>query len=306
MKEIRFDDQVAIVTGANSEIGIGYHYAKLLAERGAKVMIHGRREEKVKETAKKLSEQGHEVEYGVFDVCDESAIKKLVNDTIKKWGRIDILINNAGGSDSENWPNFTMEETERLFRINVSSSMCFMREVWPYMQKQKHGRIINTSSDSTFGGYSVTSYPITKSAIFGLVKSTALLGRVDNIFINGIYPMAFTQLTSQLPKGEFYDKLKDYRSELLAPVIAYLCSRDNDKYTGEMFSVGGGGFTHVRLMATNPEKVETLEDVPAAMERAHRADAACLPINNAFDDMMILGMPGEAIQSLMGNSNMEG
>ena len=299
MENIRFDGQVAIVTGSNSEIGVGYHYAKLLAERGAKVMLHGRKAEKVKEAADRLTDLGYEVSYGVADVTDEEGVKRVVKDTIDKWGRVDILINNAGGSDSEYWPDFTVESAEKYMRLNTISSMCFMREVWPYMKEQKYGRIINTSSNSTFGGYAVTSYPISKAAIVGLVRETSILGMADNILVNGIYPAAFTQLTSQLPKGQFADVLEHtFVSEAVAPVVVYLCSRENTKYTGEMFSVGGGKFSLIRQMSTTTESVNTLEDVAAAMEKVHDPAAPLVPAGTAFEDTIRLGMPAEAVAEL--------
>ena len=299
MKEIRFDGQVAIVTGANSEIGLGYHYAKLLALRGAKVLLHGRRPDKVNEACAKLRELGCEVEAGICDVTDEEGIKRIVKETADRWGRIDILINNAGGSDGDTWPDFTVENAEKYFRLNVFSSMIFMREVWPYMKKQGYGRIINTSSNSSFGGYAVTSYPVSKAAIPGLVRATAVLGKADNILINGVYPAAFTQLTRQLPEGLFAETLESkFNSEKAAPIVAYLCSKENTEYTGEMYSVGGGSVSLIRLMSTAPENVETIEDMASAIKTMHKPEATLVPAGTAFEDTIRLGMPAEAVFEL--------
>ncbi len=302
MDQIRFDGQVAIVTGSNSEIGVGFYYAKLLAERGAKVMLHGRSEAKVQKAAQALLDMGYDVDYAVADVSKEAELSAMVKKTVDKWGRIDILINNAGGADGEYWPDVTPENLVDYFRLNTVSSIVLMREVWPYMKAQKYGRIINTSSNSTFGGYQNTGYPVSKSALVGLVRFTALLGAADNILINGIYPAAFTQLTGQLPPGQFADVLKkDFVSEKVAPLVAYLCSKENTDYTGEMYSVGGGKFTLVKQMTTEAAAYETLEDVDEQMKKLHAPDQSFVPTGTAFEDTIRLGMPPEAIAALFGN-----
>lgn len=297
--DIRFDGQTAIVTGSNSQMGVGYYYAKLLAERGAKVMMVGRSEEKIKAAAASLSDLGLDVDYAVADNTDEQALMAVVKKTADQWGRIDILINNAGGSDAENWPDFTMESILNIFYVNTFSSMIMMREVWPYMKEQGYGRIINTSSNSSFGGYSVCGYPISKAALVGLVKETSILGAADNILVNGVYPMAWTQMTNLLPPCDFAEKLEsNYGSELLAPAVVFLCSKENTSYTGEMYSVGGGGYARVQTMATDFMACPTLEETEQTMKAAHAQDVAFKPINSAFEDMVNLGMPVEALQSL--------
>lgn len=304
MDQIRFDGMVAIVTGSNSEIGVGYHYAKLLAERGAKVMLHGRKFDKVKAAADSLLALGLDVDFAVADVSKEADVVAVVKKTMDKWGRIDILINNAGGADGEYWPNVTPEGVDDYFRLNTLSAIMFMREVWPIMKEQKFGRIINTSSNSTFGGYSNTGYPVSKSALVGLTRFTAVHGAADNIFINGIYPAAFTQLTDQLPPGQFADVLKEnFTSERVAPFVAYLCSKENTKYTGEMYSIGGGNIILVQQMATDAMGTDTLEGVGAVLEALHSPDQKYVPTGTAFDDTIRLGMPAEAIAALFGAVN---
>lgn len=303
MDEIRFDGQVAIVTGSNSEIGVGFHYAKLLAEKGAKVMLHGRSEAKIQKATQALLDLGLDVAYTVADISKEEEAKTLVKHTMDKWGRVDILINNAGGADGEFWPNCTPEGLEAYFRLNTVSSIVLMREVWPIMQAQKYGRIINTSSNSTFGGYANTGYPVSKSAIVGLVRFTAVHGKADNILINGLYPAAFTQLTDQLPEGQFADVLKNnFGSEKCAPLVAFLCSSANTEYTGEMYSVGGGNVCLIQQMSTDAAAFETIEDVDVQLKKLHEPDTKYVPTGMAFDDTIRLGMPAEAIAALFGNA----
>lgn len=298
-----FSGKVAIVTGAGG--GLGFEYASYLAKHGAKVLVNdlgggtfgvdGQRNSAVaEEAAKKIREAGGEAIANGSNVSDFSGAKAMVDQAIKKWGRVDIVINNAGIASTQVFPEVDADEVKLHLGVHVLGSVNMMKAAWPHMIKQGGGRFINTASSSALGFSPQISYPSMKSALFGLTRNTALLGKENNIHVNVILPAAFTRLSSMLPPSAFRDHLeKDFQPERLAPVIAYLCHESCD-ITGEFFTVGGGKFARLVFAETPAADIDMSMESVASQIGNMMGEAPKLSImNTSFDDLRNLGFSEE-------------
>lgn len=296
-----FNGKVAIVTGAGG--GLGFAYAKYLAENGCNVVVNdlggdtfgydGQPNSKMaEEAAKKINAlgKGKAIANG-SSVVDFKGAEAMVATAIKNWGRVDILINNAGITSPAVFPDVDRAEVDLHIGVHVMGAINTMRAAWPHMVAQKYGRIINTASDSMLGFAPQVVYPTAKSALIGLTRNAGLLGESYGINMNVIYPAAFTRMTSLLPEGDFRDRLaRDFQPDKLAPVVAYLCHEKCD-ITREIFSIGGGKFSRVVMASSDAIPVEmTMEAVEAEMKKVMTDDVSALKLmKSTFDDLKNLG-----------------
>lgn len=294
-----FEGKVAIVTGAGG--GLGFEYAKYLALHGAKVVVNDLGGDPLgmdnainkayaAVAAEKIIEAGGEAVPNQDSVSDYKSAKRIVDQAIDTWGRIDIIINNAGITSPAIFPDIEKEEMEQQHAVHVMGAINTMRAAWPHMIEQKYGRIINTSSSSALGFVSQIAYPSMKSALLGLNNSLALVGKEHNIHVNGIMPAAFTRMSGMLPDGVFRKRLEeDYRPEKLAPVVAYLC-HDECPATGEIFSIGGGHFYRIVFAASETFDVDmTMDSVASQFDRVMEDKRDWSVVHDAFDDLKSLG-----------------
>lgn len=245
---MKLENKVAIITGSTK--GIGYAIAKLYLKEGAKVVITGLKDE-VPEALKSLKESYDDTNIlGVeLDVCSTASIKNVVAKTIEKFGKIDILINNAGITAAKPLIDTTDEEMEKMFQINTFGVFKFIREVAPYMIEQKSGSIINTSSMvANYGGIMQTPYASSKFAVNGITKSCAKeLGRY-NIRVNAVAPGA---VMTDMTKNSTNDATREMLSKMtplgrianpdeLAGAYLYLGSDDSTFTNGTIIQVDGG------------------------------------------------------------------
>ncbi len=184
----RVEGKVAIVTG--STYGIGEAIAKVLAEEGAVSIITGRTQEEGKKCVNEIRSAGGRAEYYPLDVTDEKRVEEVVRSVFEKYRKIDILVNNAGiAGPNKPTHEYTRQEWEKIFDVNVTGAFLCTKYVVPYMQRQKSGNIVYISSIyGIIGAPDVPAYHATKAANRVMAKIDALLYAKDNIRVNSVHP----------------------------------------------------------------------------------------------------------------------
>lgn len=251
------NDKVIIITGA--AMGLGYATAELLASKGARLALVDYNSEALEKAAKEIGSEYIDTEIltVVADVSDEKATKHYVDETVRKFGRIDGFYNNAGieGKQAE----LTLYDTEifkKVIDINLMGVYYGMRYVIPEMQKQKYGRIVNASSVGGLRGVlNQGPYVASKHAVEGMTKNAAMEYGRYNILTNAISPgailtpmvaEAFKQINPDDPKAaekEFAQRNPTRRLGLpheVASVVAYLLSEENSYVNGQSIAIDGG------------------------------------------------------------------
>ena len=242
--------KTAIVTGGNGGIGLGM--ALGLAGAGADIVIAARNAEKTAQAVQEIEALGVRAIGLTVDVTDEAQIRQMVADTVDALGRVDILVNNAGTVVRKTPDQTTTEEWDLVLDVNLRSAFLASREVYPRMQQQGGGKIINIGSMFSLfgGGGSGAPYSSSKGGVVQLAKSLAVAWAKDNIQANAILPGWFmTTLTSDIPvnQPERYEMISRRiptgrwgEAEELQGAVIFLSSRASDYITGAVLTVDGG------------------------------------------------------------------
>ena len=250
---IRFDDRVAIVTGAG--VGLGRSHALGLAARGAKVVINdlgvgqdgqGQSSGAARAVVAEIEAMGGEAFAHGADVSDADQVSDMVAQTIKRWGRIDILVNNAGILLDKSFAKMPLADFRKVVDVHLMGSANCCHAVWPIMREQKFGRIVLTSSASgLYVNFGQSNYGAAKAAMMGLMNVLHHEGARDNIRINTLAPTAATRMTENLLPPE---ALKLLAPETITPGLLYLVSEDGPTKT--ILSAGAGCFAQTRVYET--------------------------------------------------------
>lgn len=255
----RLKDKVAVVTGSTSGIGVGI--ARLFAAEGAKVVICGRREQKGQEVVDMITEAGGEASFHFMDITVTESIEKLFEDTAEKYGKIDILVNNAAnvGLKDGRVDELTLEMWDNVFQSDVRGTFYATKCVLPYMQKNENGgSIINIGSMASCGGdLGSTAYACAKAGVDMLTQSTALQYGKQNIRCNCVRPglIVTPQNEAHVPqalKDVFLSNIMVNRygcPEDIGHMCVYLASDESSYVSGQIVNVDGGLNSHVSTVA---------------------------------------------------------
>jgi len=261
MSLLRFDGRTAIVTGAGRNPSLGRAFALLLASRGANVVVNDIGDTKVaayKERAspedivEEIRSLGGSAIPHVGSVTEEAGVSSLVKLAKEAFGRIDILINNAGVCVRAPFDRMSPEDFRLQIDVNLMGAALASRAVWPHMREQQYGRIINVGSSGMYGMPMISAYGAGKGGLFALTRALATEGERVGINANSIHPTAFTQMMASLhdENSTLYKEAKAERpAELVAPVVAYL-AHESCRINGECFGVGGGRVNRVYMVET--------------------------------------------------------
>lgn len=249
--------KVAIVTGSGA--GIGKAIALRLAADGYAVVVNDLREEYANAVAEEIRMIGVPALVAIGDVADKANVDAIVAKTINEWGRIDVMVNNAGVCPIRTLNEVTVEGLERTFHINVTSQLLFSQAVAPYMAKQGGGKIINACSQSSFRQSAVNlEYATSKWAARGLVRCLATSLAQFNITVNGYCPgTVWSEMQDQIaekvggivgiPAAAYKEKtIKDIplgrhqKAEDIAAFVSFLASPGADNITGQCILINGG------------------------------------------------------------------
>lgn len=251
---ITFDEQVAIVTGAGH--GLGRSHALALAERGARVVVNdlgssrdgtGASSEAARAVVAEIHASGGDAFANGADVTDEAAIASMVEATIERWGRVDILINNAGILRDKSFAKMEQEDFDLVVKVHLTGTAICTKAVWGQMREQKYGRIVvTTSSSGLYGNFGQANYGAAKLAVVGLMNTLRSEGEKYGIRINALSPVAHTRMTDDLLPPEAKVLLKP---EEVTPGVLFLVSRDAPN--GVVLAAGAGGFASVHIYETD-------------------------------------------------------
>jgi len=275
VNELKFDGRVAIVTGAGR--GIGRAHALLLGERGARVVVNdvggsmegvGADSGPASTVAAEILAAGGVAIADTSDVSTAEGAQTLVEAATSAFGRLDILINNAG---IIRWARFPRADADNLaahLAVHVAGSFNTARAAWPHMVERQYGRIVMTTSAGIFGLPHNTSYAAAKAGVIGLTRSLTTTGAAHGIKINLIAPAAFTRMAGQSTDDDA-SRADDpvaaqMAPELVAPMVAFL-AHEACPVSGEIYAAGAGRFARIFIASTagyvNTGPEVTMEDV---------------------------------------------
>src|SRR5580765_5994709 len=266
---ISFKDRVAIVTGAGG--GLGRAHALHLAKLGAKVVINdlggaldgsGGNSAAAEKVVAEIAAAGGEAVANGASVSDDAGVAHLVKQTMDKWGRIDVLIANAGILRDKSFGKMELKDFEAVMNVHLMGTVKPCKAVWETMKAQGYGRIVvTTSSTGLYGNFGQTNYGAAKLSLVGFMNSLKLEGAKDNIKVNAVCPVAGTRMTENLMPPEMVAALKP---EYVTPAVVFLASEEAP--TGFIISAAAGAFSSAQIVESTGMNIghgATADDVAA-------------------------------------------
>jgi len=290
MEPISFDGRVAVVSGAGG--GLGREHALLLGSRGARVLVNDRGGsvdgtgdsiEPGMAVANEIVALGGEALADGHSVATKEGAKAVIDTAIAAWGRVDIVINNAGILRDRTFAKMTEDDLESVLAVHVKGAFYLTQPAWQYMREVGYGRIIFTSSAAgLLGNFGQANYGAAKMALVGLANVLAVEGARDNIKANVIAPVARTRMTENL-LGRLADRLDP---EAVSPLVAWLAHEDCP-VTGHVYTVGGGRIARLFIGMCNgwtrTDGQLTIEDVRDHFQDIEDPRGASIPEGLADD-----------------------
>lgn len=250
---IRFDNRVVIVTGSGN--GLGKSHALEFARRGARVVVNdlgaardgsGASSEAADAVVQQILDEGGEAISNGANVADFAQVEVMVAETLERWGRVDVLVNNAGILRDKTFAKMDLKDFQLVMDVHLAGSVNCTKAVWELMREQQYGRIVMTSSSSgIYGNFGQTNYGAAKMALVGFMNSLALEGRKYGIKVNALAPIAATRMTSDLMTE---DVLALLEPEAVTPAVIFLAGEDAP--TRQIVAAGAGVFARVVIQET--------------------------------------------------------
>lgn len=291
---IRFDGQVAIVTGAGG--GLGREHALALAARGAKVVVNdlggardgsGGSATAAEAVVAEIEAAGGEAIANAASVTDFAAVQAMVDQAVAKWGRVDILVNNAGVLRDKSFAKMELDDFRFVVDVHLMGAVNCTKAVWEIMRQQNYGRIVmTTSSSGLYGNFGQANYGAAKMALVGLMQTLAIEGGKNDIRVNSLAPTAHTRMTEDLGAALPLEALEP---SLVTPGLLYLVSRDAP--TRAILAAGAGGFERAYVTLTQGVHItgaDAPEQVAAQFEAISNRDAEIVPEMGAAQGMIEL------------------
>jgi len=260
--KLRFDDQVAVITGAGR--GLGKQYALLLAARGARIVVNdiggsvtgdGSSTEAGDAAAAEIRRQGGEAVADNHSVTSPEGGEAIIETALRTWGRVDIVINNAGIVGDAPFEEMTADRLEPLVDVHLKGAFYVTRPAWKVMREQRYGRVLNTcSAAGILGAERMSNYGAAKTGLLGFTRVLAAEGAEHDIKVNALAPIAYTRMLTHSIDGAgapndaaaqavLEDLVGQYLKKLdpaqVAPVAAFLTHRECP-VSGEVYTVGAG------------------------------------------------------------------
>jgi NAD(P)-dependent dehydrogenase (short-subunit alcohol dehydrogenase family) len=251
---IRFDGKVVIVTGAGG--GLGRCHALEFARRGARVVVNdlggsvdgtGGSSEAAQKVVAEIEAAGGTAIANGASVTDDAGVAHLVKQTMDAYGRIDVLIANAGILRDKSFSKMELKDFEAVLAVHVMGTVKPTKAVWQIMRDQQYGRIVvTTSSTGLYGNFGQTNYGAAKLGLVGFMNTLKLEGAKDNIKVNAISPVAATRMTEGIIPPQVFEMLKP---EYVTPAVVFMASEDAP--TGVIMTAGAGIFSAAEIIESN-------------------------------------------------------
>ena len=275
MNHVDLSERVAIVTGAGG--GLGRSHALVLAGQGAAVVVndlgidaegHGAGDRSAADgVVDEIRSLGGTAiaHHGTVDSVEGA--ESIVEAAIHAWGRLDIVVNNAGILRDSTFAKLPADGFADVVRVHLHGTANVTRAAWPHFRKNSYGRIVNTAAGAgLYGNFGQSAYSAAKMAIVGLTRTLSIEGRQRNIAANVVAPMAASRMTERIMTAELLAK---FRPEYTSAMVAFLAS-DACEVSGQIFEVGGGYYSRVAIVQGGGvvfDDVPSPDDIAAALER---------------------------------------
>jgi NAD(P)-dependent dehydrogenase (short-subunit alcohol dehydrogenase family) len=302
MSEMRFDGRVAIITGAGGNPGLGRAYAMLLASRGAKVVVNdlgvgpdgrGTTPAHPEAVVKEIVDAGGEAIVDTHSVAERGSAEAIVQTALDAWGKVDILINNAGVAALAEFDEVTDSDIEKILAAHLSGTIWMTRAAWPHMKQAGYGRIVSAASASMLGQRYNSVYGAAKGGIWALSRSLAVEGAAHGIKANSFGPGARTLMAEMCGSEPLIAHMPP--AELVAPTVVYLAHEDCE-VTGGYFTSAAGATRFAFFAETegyfNPDV--TLEDIRDNFAKIMETDGHTLvpePLDNRGSEIIDRQIP---------------
>ncbi|GLX85782.1 3-hydroxyacyl-CoA dehydrogenase [Thalassotalea loyana] len=265
---IRFDNKVAIVTGAGN--GLGRAHALELAARGAKVVVNdlggardgsGQSSQASEEVVALIKANGGDAISHGANVANFDEVQDMVDTAVSRWGKVDILVNNAGILRDKSFSKMSLEDFKLVMDVHLMGSVNCTKAVWDLMREQNYGRIVmTTSSSGMYGNFGQSNYGAAKMALVGLMNTLVLEGAKHNIKVNALAPTAGTRMTEDLMPEQM---VKILAPEAVTAGLITLCDEDAPNRT--ILCAGAGGYATANMFETEGIFLPIAEQTPEAV-----------------------------------------